>query len=72
MANRKLVTRTLKECGEGDYCATCPTCAAPIQLRRDLTVLVRCSHFVRRWRVAADARVRVEFHAGAAEPAGAM
>lgn len=48
--------RTLKE-GGGE----CPVCGAPTVVDERLTVIQRCKHFVRVWRVSSDRRVRVEY-----------
>lgn len=48
--------RTLKN-NAGD----CPVCGKPTTVDERLTVIARCSHFVRVWRVTSDERVRVEY-----------
>lgn len=41
----------------------CPTCGKRVIVAADLKILSTCRHFVRRWRVSADGRVRAEFRA---------
>lgn len=58
--------RTMKRGDElvpalANYRSECPTCAKPNIVDDHLTVLARCSHFVRVWRVTADQRVRIEY-----------
>lgn len=49
----------------------CPICGERtiVEDTAELTVRTRCPHFVRRWRVAADQRVRAEFRTEAAATA---
>lgn len=50
----------------------CPICGARIIVGDQLDVVAKCPHFVRRWRVTADGRVRAEFRVGSPtlQPAG--
>jgi hypothetical protein len=54
--------RTLTRTPSGNYVGRCPECNEVTLINGDdLEVAARCEHFVRRWRVAADKRVRVEY-----------
>jgi len=55
--------RTMKKDPGGSYVSTCPNCSAEVRAadNQDLTFLTGCKHVVRRWRVAKDGRVRIEF-----------
>lgn len=55
--------RTLKKDQKGTYRAACPSCQETTKVKDDssLSVITSCRHFVRRWRVTKDRRVRAEF-----------
>jgi hypothetical protein len=53
--------KTLKQAKNGSYTGNCPTCRKSTEVGPDLQVREKCEHFVRRWRVAEDGRVRVEY-----------
>jgi hypothetical protein len=61
-------TKTLRPDGSGHfYLGSCPFCGFELQVENDSTLTVSmmaCEHFVRRWRVSADRRVRVEWRQG--------
>lgn len=63
--------RTLKSdpVFRGEFSGACPVCGAAVRVNRFLEVVKRCPHFVRRWRVSADGRVRAEFRTAADESA---
>jgi hypothetical protein len=56
-----MATRTLQKSKGGNFFCGCPTCGYCIIIDGNLNVVARCEHFVRRWRVSADGRVRAEF-----------
>lgn len=53
--------RTLRQEDNNTYSGNCPECGKVIRLGSDLSVRSSCTHYVRRWRVKADKRVRVEY-----------
>jgi uncharacterized protein (DUF983 family) len=59
-----MTTRTLQKSNGGNFSCGCPTCGTCILVDANLHVVSRCEHFVRRWRVSADGRVRAEFSSG--------